>query len=232
MRVGQKLTIMAKHRYRKNECIYCGSREKITSDHIPPKCLFPDPKPTNLITVPSCEKCNNSYKKDDEYFRICILAQLDVSPTGWKISNEKVIGSSLKRSPSLRKHLPNSLIPVKVRSPSGLYLGDAEALQFAERRINHVVKRIVRGLYWHHYRISLLPDVSFLVLKDPDISGVVNIIQNHTKLVSVEAKTFQYRYGVAAEDPRQSVWLLRFYEVTSFLIVTGADEAAIPEITQ
>lgn len=121
---------------------------------------------------------------------------------------------------------------MKLRSPSGLYLGDAEAFQFPVRRINHVVQRIVRGLYWHHYRKSLLPDVSFLVMKDPDISGVFNIIQNHTDLASVEAETFQYRYGVAAEDPRQSVWLLRFYEVTSFLVLTGADEAAIPGIAR
>ena len=219
---------MAKHGRGKSECIFCGSTEKITADHIPPKCLFPAPKPTNLITVPSCEKCNNSYKKDDEYFRICVLVQPDVSPTGWKIWNEKVIGSSLKRSLSLRKHLLNNLIPVKLRSPSGLYLGDAEALRFPVRRINPVVKRIVRGLYWHHFRRRLLPGVKFLVVKDPDISGIVDIIQNHTHLSSVQVETFQYRYGAAVEDPDQSVWLLRFYRATTFLVVTGGDRAAFP----
>jgi len=219
---------MIKQGRRKSECIFCGSAEKITADHIPPKCLFPDPKPTTLITVPSCEKCNSSYKKDDEYFRICILAQPDVNPTGWKIWNEKVIGRSLKRSPSLRRELLNNLIPVKLRSPSGIYLGDAEALKFPKRRINPVVKRIVRGLYWHHCRKSLLPDIDFLVVKDPEISGIVDIIQNHTNLCSVEAGTFQYRYGVAVEDPDQSVWLLRFYGATTFLALTGGEKALIP----
>ena len=120
---------------------------------------------------------------------------------------------------------------MKLRSPSGVYLGDADALKFPKRRINPVVKRIVRGLYWHHYGRSLLPDIDFLVVKDPDISGIVDIIQNHTILSSVEAETFQYRYGVAVEDPDQSVWLLRFYGATTFLVFTGEEEAEFPGST-
>lgn len=223
---------MAKHGRGKSECIFRGSTEKITADHIPPKCLFPDPKPTNLITVPSCEKCNSSYKKDDEYFRICVLVQPDINPTGWKIWNEKVIGRTLKRSPSLRRDLLNNLIPVELRSSSGVYLGEAEVLKFPKRRINRVVKRIVKGLYCHHYGKSLLPGINFLVVKDPNLSGIVDIIQNHTNLSSVQAETFQYRYSVAVEDPDQSVWLLRFYGATTFLVVTGGDGAAIPGSTR
>lgn len=219
---------MIKRVSERGECVYCGSKENITADHVPPKCLFPDPKPTNLITVPACEKCNNSYKKDDEYFRICVLTQPYNNPTGWKIWEEKVIRRTLRRSPSLRKRLLDNLIRVELRSPSGVYLGEGEALQFHVSRINRVVKRIVRGLYWYHYGSKLAPEIGFLITKDSDVSGVTDIINNYTDLSFIDKETFQYRHGIAAEDPDQSIWVLRFYTITTFLVLTGKDQSLFP----
>ena len=51
-----------------SKCVYCGSEENITREHIPPKALFPPPKPSNLITVPACNTCNGKKSIDDEYF--------------------------------------------------------------------------------------------------------------------------------------------------------------------
>src|SRR5947208_269514 len=59
------------------ECVYCGKVGPITMDHVPPRLLFPDPKPA-LITVPSCFKCNSSASKDDEYFRLVVCIREDV----------------------------------------------------------------------------------------------------------------------------------------------------------
>ena len=39
---------------KEGKCIYCGNWAELTKDHIPPKCLFTDPKPENLITIPCC----------------------------------------------------------------------------------------------------------------------------------------------------------------------------------
>src|SRR5208283_2514674 len=54
------------------ECLYCGRVRPLTRDDVPPKNLFPKPRPSNLITVPSCQKCNQSFMLDDEYFRLVI----------------------------------------------------------------------------------------------------------------------------------------------------------------
>src|SRR3954447_2286562 len=47
-------------------CVYC-DKPATTRDHIPPRCLFGENKPSNLVTVPACEKCNNGAARDDEY---------------------------------------------------------------------------------------------------------------------------------------------------------------------
>src|SRR4051812_6886992 len=51
-------------------CAYCASGIGTTNDHIPPKNLFPNPKPSDLITAPCCEGCRRPTAKDDEYFRL------------------------------------------------------------------------------------------------------------------------------------------------------------------
>src|SRR5437016_4846066 len=51
-------------------CYLCRKRPGTTRDHVPPKNLFPRPRPSSLVTVPCCEKCNNRFSKHDEYFRL------------------------------------------------------------------------------------------------------------------------------------------------------------------
>src|ERR1700687_4752362 len=49
-------------------CIYCG-RSAEDYDHVPPKCLFQRPSPSDLLTVPSRRVCNRKFSFDDEFFR-------------------------------------------------------------------------------------------------------------------------------------------------------------------
>src|SRR5262245_49176576 len=59
-------------------CVYCGATDNLTDDHIPPKNLFPRPRPSNLITVPACLTCHSTTSKDDENFRLrlCMSEQV------------------------------------------------------------------------------------------------------------------------------------------------------------
>jgi hypothetical protein len=50
------------------QCAYCGKKQPVTDDHIPPKNLFPKPRGSNLITVPCCEFCRKGWSENDEYF--------------------------------------------------------------------------------------------------------------------------------------------------------------------
>src|SRR5690242_7545069 len=67
----------AKRKFGNAECVYCGGACE-SSDHVPPKCLFANPAKEDLIEVPSCKKCNNSFSNDDEYLKI-VLGILDVN---------------------------------------------------------------------------------------------------------------------------------------------------------
>lgn len=61
---------------RVGECLYCGELRELTSDHVPPRCLFSKPRPA-LVTVPCCRDCNREFGKYDEYFRLAITTGID-----------------------------------------------------------------------------------------------------------------------------------------------------------
>lgn len=61
-------------------CIYCGREGPLTLDHIPPRALFAEPRPADLITVPSCQPCNVGFSKDDEYLRLVLTLKHDSYP--------------------------------------------------------------------------------------------------------------------------------------------------------
>ncbi|HEY3790114.1 MAG TPA: hypothetical protein VGL71_14740 [Urbifossiella sp.] len=64
---------MSKKKKKQNRpCAYCAVGRETTDDHVPPKNLFGDPKPKDLITVPCCEECRRPTTKVDEYFRLKI----------------------------------------------------------------------------------------------------------------------------------------------------------------
>lgn len=52
-------------------CIYCGETAN-TREHCPPKLFLNNPYPNDLPVVPSCEKCNNGFSKDELYTKAFI----------------------------------------------------------------------------------------------------------------------------------------------------------------
>jgi hypothetical protein len=50
----------------------------LTRDHIPPESFWGGSPPTNLITIPSCYRCNNRASLDDEYFGAVIAGRPDL----------------------------------------------------------------------------------------------------------------------------------------------------------
>lgn len=134
-------------------CIYCGSTGKLTKDHVPPKNLFPVPRPSDLITVPACEPCNQSFGLDDDYFRIAVLAGADPErhPIAARLWSDKVVRGTLQRSPALKSIILQSLRRLDVTTPAGIYLGTAPTIRLNRQRVDRVVRRIVTALHWHHY---------------------------------------------------------------------------------
>jgi hypothetical protein len=79
------------------KCVYCGTDKDITVDHVPPKLLLTRPYPENLITVPACFPCNQSFQKDDEYMRTLLCIDVRASKNTAAQSNLPAVLRSLQR---------------------------------------------------------------------------------------------------------------------------------------
>ena len=75
-----------------NICAYCG-KPADTVDHVIPKGLYPESIRSNspqLLTVPACRECNESFSDDEEHFRNVITVMGEASGAVKELFNDKV----------------------------------------------------------------------------------------------------------------------------------------------
>lgn len=123
----------------KKLCVYCKG-EASTRDHTPPRCLLRRPLPSNLLTLPACQKCNSAFSFDEEVVR-CILTL--VSPHPDLAAERQPSGRltrALARNEKLRAIIGQSL-------QDGMYHFTPEVFTSFER----VLRKIVQGLYFGYY---------------------------------------------------------------------------------
>jgi len=88
-------------------CVYCGNNAD-TKDHAPPRSLLLPPLPSNLITLPSCQKCNNGFSFDENIVR-AFLSLIGAHP---HLKGEREPGGWLERTcsrnPKIREVLESS----------------------------------------------------------------------------------------------------------------------------
>jgi hypothetical protein len=135
-------------------CIYCGAAES-TSDHVPSRKFFPKPRPNDLITVPSCVRCNGGSSEDEEYFLNVILCDFRaITPAALAVRK----GRFDKRTPRRLKMAERILQNVRMddwRSGDGTILGRGPILKTERERLERVFEKITRGLYWESYKEPL-----------------------------------------------------------------------------
>ena len=83
-------------------CAYCGETNELTDDHVPPRLLLQEPYPEHLITVPSCEKCNRGFQRDDEYTRDMVALDFRAGRNATAAAKVPKIFRSLQRPQSQR----------------------------------------------------------------------------------------------------------------------------------
>jgi hypothetical protein len=117
------------------ECVYCGELGPVSRDHIPPRNLFPQPRPSNLITVPACHQCNGAASLDDEYFRLAITTGLDPEKcaNGFDLSLAAINKLGVAEKLGLAKTMLSAFNKVPIITPAGLYVGEAGALKIDAR---------------------------------------------------------------------------------------------------
>ncbi len=217
-------------------CAYCGKvNVLITRDHIPPATLFSNPRPTNLIRVPACEKCHNSQTSlDDEYFKLIMSARIDThehpdARKGWKKELERLKNPFRQ---GLRNHFISRMSMIDLYTKAGLYIGKTGLMKDIDIvRLCRVIDRITRGLFFIHYSIPLTQlsekyDVMSFPINSLDTlpaelkvkfrDGVLEQLK-YIKDEVVGDNTFVYKFITAPDNKYYSIWFYMFYGKWSFI---------------
>ena len=216
------------------ECVYCGSMKQTTDDHVPPKSLFPKPRPSNLITVPCCRKCNNSASKDDEYFRSMLAMRNDAGEHSEAQRVLPAVSRSLRRrkGSGFTKKLLQNVTLVDVRTPAGLYVGRAVGYKVENERLERVVARIVRGVYWYHYGFRLKENYEVncyeqsRLLASCDQEVLQEFAENFRPMFGkppdneIGNHVFEYWARSDVNDKYTTAWFLRFYGSVCYYCTT------------
>lgn len=203
-------------------CYLCRSTEGLTHDHIPPKNLFPKDRRTNLITVPCCKPCNESFSKLDEQFRAFVSSASNVSETGKAVMRSKVFGGSLKKCPALKKQMAKDVFKGTLKTAIGPVAVPLIAMDRAV--LNPFFTRLTKGLLATFY-----PDIDYFNLKfgvtqlnqfsahHPTFKAVTSVLKADQRGDGV----FRFWHGLAAEQRTTGVWIFQFYDAALFMVQHG-----------
>ena len=208
------------------ECVYCGSTENLTKDHIPPKNLFAKPRPSNLITVPSCASCNGGFQLDDDYFWMIMHTRMETGGHPELTRTKAKFISSLNRMESARykRAILNSMFLAELVTKSSLYVGTATAFRVDGERLNKVASRIIKGLFYYEKGFRLPDECEAVAFADPltmsddpeVINRLVSFMLTRPEQI-IGNNVFSYRCHFHEEEEYTSAWLMLFYENMLFL---------------
>lgn len=114
-------------------CSYCGQGTE-TRDHVPSKILIDKPYPDNLPVVLCCEKCNNDFSLDEEYFA-CFIECVVSGTTELEGIKRGKIKNILSRKPKLL---------AKIKQVQRIVDGKIH-FKIDEKRFKTVILKLARG---------------------------------------------------------------------------------------
>jgi hypothetical protein len=216
---------------KKRRCVYCGAIAD-TVDHVPPKSIFPKPRPSNLQTVPSCEKCNRGFQLNDDYFMQVLPSRQDVgdNPAALAVMDAAIRNLQRAEAGRFRRSFLDRISEVEVVTKAGIYVGHTLQQEIDYPRLESVARRTVRGLY-HKWKGESLPtnspitvylDSGLAHLSDSALNAILNLVgklQSEPPLV-IDANVFKCWRKDVQDAEWASVWFLLFFNRIWFLCFT------------
>lgn len=141
-----------------NTCYMCDA-PATSSEHVPPKCLFPERKdlPTqtdlrkNLFNVPSCDAHNSQKSQDDEYFLYVLSTSFQINQVGRHQYRTKV-RRAIKRNASILGKIASTATPVTFSEPNNKDTVQSVAHELDANRFNTIIDRLARAIYYYHFK--------------------------------------------------------------------------------
>lgn len=187
----------------------------MTRDHVPPRAFFSKPCPPDMLTVPACETCNASFKKDDEYTHMVVALDFRAASHRDVLGNMSTLARSLQR-PQARgftQSLVKNSRSTGLLTPSG---ASVRKMTVDVSRIDATGEHIVRGLHYVETKMTVDPKARVLVRSlphvepsDPMLLAAVRMHdlcpdQRHREV----GKAFSYGVGFGYG---KSVWIMMLY---------------------
>lgn len=184
----------------------------------------------NLLKLPTCVDCNNHSSNDDEYLRSIIISRADVNETQSTTELREALMRSLSNvsKSGFQKAYARAIGVKRVFTPAGIYLGNHPVLSVNNVRLERILSKIIRGLYYHHmkkvlnnkYLIKIISEDN-IKLQTPKfkefIKSKIFYYLDQTYLFEIGKNTFNYKYLLTREDNKAGAWILRFYGKVHFL---------------
>lgn len=197
-------------------CAYCGEREMTQEDHVVPRALFIN-RGESVIKVPACDECNHAKSLDEDYLRDFLVMDASCSehPVAMQLVDGKVARAWRKNhSQVARAALAHGEV-IRVRTAGGVYLRDHIAVPIAAERIETALHLIVRGLYYHFFRLRF-PDVCAFKSGRMTSEGFRDVWSQyaaipHSGPYRMGDDVFGCAFLRAEEEPFNTHWLLWFY---------------------
>ncbi len=203
----------------RDRCYWCGEPDPAERDHVFPKGLFAEPRPSDLTTVPACVAHNRLFSFDEEYFRDFVLASSHSHPEARKLWETKT-RRALSRKPAYRAMLAAQIRRLEVRTVGGIFLGPLDALFADSGRINQVLRKMTRGLYYHEYSAPLGPISLTIDQVRPDrqppseVAALVHGLPPPTRVGHV-----WYRFARASDEPAAVAGMIAFFHRVAFIVI-------------
>jgi hypothetical protein len=213
-----------KYYYKKGDsqtCFMCDA-PATTGDHIPPKGLFTtsirSQRDYSPLQVPACKKHNDISKKDDEYLRLVMAAGSPQNESAKKLFTERIIPHAEKSERSgFLMNLYKQMIPKLIKNPSGI-LTYGYQYKINKPRVQNVMNKIARGLYWHHNGVRLPEECTV-----SHYSYNRKLSENQMKAICLfpifsvgHPSVFEYRYIEEAGDTNNVYIAIMIYESLLF----------------
>ncbi len=202
-------------------CAYCGEKDFVESDHVPPRGFFSKPLPSvGIITVPCCDKCNDriANSRYDETVRniISYCADSDHPAIVEDISRRRIESLRWGRQSNL-SHLLEITELLQPVTDSGIYLPEQPAFDLDIPRFNIFFDRMTRALHYYEtgeiineQRVEWEPYPSLLFQKKEKIleileraAGKINKIGTFDEFIYAR---FQH------PELKSYFWIMWFYE--------------------
>jgi hypothetical protein len=216
-------------------CYLCGKsieKSSLSRDHVPPKAFFPKEvrDGLNLCVAPSHKKCNEDYRKDEEYFQHSLFVEVlnQQPPITKNLRNDFLRRSQKSQTPAMIRNIlegTSTITAGGIHLPSGKYVFGID-----QHRIEKVVLKIARGLFYLDNE-SFLPlesakDIRFC-LNENEVPELYRVLWPAVESCGSYIKVFSYKYfdtrkhfgrDRCIELDRLHIYSLLFWEAIMFCV--------------